>query len=157
MHYLGPLAWARCWSRNWNWNQGLGGLPSQERPRRVTRSLSSRDCQLREGRAGVCPVRRCVPAAPAMTESVQKNQTFRGPTGALRSPHGSANHFFFFRDTSLTSVATRALLNPRMNKILADALQREEEGARKPQKGGLAPASPRRDETINKRVIWAVG
>lgn len=66
-----------------------------------------------------------------MTESTQKkNQNFLEPTGALKPPRASANRSL--RDTMLDSFTTQALLDSVMNKILANTLQREKEGARNP-------------------------
>ena len=91
-----------------------------------------------------------------MTESTQKkNQNFLEPSGALRSPHGTANHCL--RDTTLDSFTMQPLLNSIMNKILANALQREKEGARNPQEGERGnKASLLREAKINKCIICIV-
>lgn len=60
----------------------------------------------------------------------------------------------FFIDTNLDSFTTRALLNSIMNKILANALQREQEGSRNPPEGeSWNKASQLGEAKINKCII----
>ena len=109
--------------------------------------------QLQEGRHGVCPAHCCVPAASRNDGAYFWEPGFSGTTwtpvvsAQLCQPPP-------FSGTNLNSSATQALLSSVMNKILANALQREKEGARNPPEGGSwNKARQLREAKTNKCII----